>query len=176
MYGINQSSNQNNKKIVAVPNPKQNIFDKIHQGITYLGTKIGAIKPSNNNDVKVSDNVQSSTMTESEKNTRDLINDVQNKIYEREDALRRESYEREDSKYQRSIADARKSGIDPNQLNTINTSGYTPQNTNNDVLAEQVTKQLEDALQDQQLSNETFNRILQVVGNIVGLTLFKKSK
>ena len=42
------------------------------------------------------------------------------KYYEREDAIRKETQEREDTAYQRAVADMRKAGIDPNLL------GVTP--------------------------------------------------
>lgn len=113
-------------------------------------------------------------LSSTEKKNLQLANEIQDKIYKREDELRQEAYNREDTKYQRTIADMRKAGINPNQIDSINTTGYNAQSSNNEAIAEQVTKQLEDGLQDQQLSNETFNKILQVVGSIIGIALFKK--
>ncbi len=99
------------------------------------------------------------------------------KLYEREDAIRKETQEREDTAYQRAVADMRKAGIDPNLLGvTPAMSGggitsatkkdYTRLSEETDVLLTLLTQAL-----DHEFTKEenTKDRIANTIQSVLGV-------
>lgn len=104
------------------------------------------------------------------------------KLYEREDAIRKETQEREDTAYQRAVADMRKAGIDPNLLGvTPAMSGggitsatkkdFTRLNEETNVLLTLLTQAL-----DHEFTKEenTKDRIAETIQSVLGIFQARK--
>lgn len=76
-------------------------------------------------DLKNEQEETTETAKENEFNITKYYEDLQNKIWEREDTIRKETQEREDTAYQRAVEDMRKAGINPNLvgINPANSGG-----------------------------------------------------
>lgn len=100
----------------------------------------------------------------------------QQELWNREDAIRKETQEREDTAYQRLIKDMQKAGINPNlQFGTPSTGGgitnATPKNLDRiekekDRLLELLKQELENAFKGEQ---NAYDRAVKVMGQITKL-------
>ena len=105
----------------------------------------------------------------------------QQRQWDREDAIRKETQEREDSAYQRAVADMRKAGINPNLVgvNPANSGGgittatgvdYTTWATDFNAKAALLEQEIENAFKGDQAEKE---RISGLISDIIGMFSFK---
>lgn len=101
--------------------------------------------------------------------------------YAREDAIRKETQEREDSAYQRAVADMRKAGINPNLAGispSASGGGISSASRTEQILGNEITSytQILQALieKDTTMSEGDKNRLTQLISSASNLFLFSK--
>ncbi len=105
------------------------------------------------------------------------------KYYEREDAIRKETQEREDTAYQRAVADMRKAGIDPNLIGVspaqsgggitnATTKDLTRYSTEMNVILQLLMQQIENEFKADQATKDrvvnSINNALSIGGKLLG--------
>lgn len=144
---------------------------------------------TNNTNPGVTPEIPDGTDNNIIQNQGDIINwleEQQNKNWEREDAIRKETQEREDNAYQRAVADMKAAGINVAALSNITpaaSGGGITQASRMDMSA--LTSQMQvDSEELQQLLDQYFkgdqnakDRVTELIGKLItfaGLALFKK--
>ncbi len=160
-----QPYKEENKKTINVPHYRDRgigVNNNIETGTTPQASQ-GAV-PQETPNVSVKKETEATMQKELEK------------LYEREDAIRKETQEREDTAYQRAVADMRKAGIDPNLLGVspaasgggiINATkkDYTRFSEETNVLLTLLTQALEhEFTKDENTKNRIANTIQSVLG------------
>ena len=106
-----------------------------------------------------------------------FVLDMQQKQWEREDAIRAETQAREDNAWQRSVADMRAAGVNPNLVNagpatsgggitTATAPDYGPYTENLKASLELIMQQLEHSFQGSEAEKD---RLAKMIGSLVGM-------
>lgn len=135
----------------------------IEQGTTPQANQ-GAV-PQETPDVSVKNETEATMQKELEK------------YYEREDAIRKETQEREDTAYQRAVADMRKAGIDPNlvEVSPASSGGGITNATQKDLTRYSTEMNVVMSLLMQQIENEfkadqaTKDRVVNSINNALSI-------
>ena len=106
-----------------------------------------------------------------------IMQQLKQEQWAREDAIRKEVQEREDTAYQRSVKDMQKAGINPNLVgvNPAGSGGGITSSTGLDtsLLSEEMSKNLDlylnEAKQDFEDYQGIWDRIMKVVNNVIGI-------
>lgn len=160
------SSNKPSARIYSLI---KGLTNKVEQGETPQATQ-GAV-PQETPDVSVKQETEATMQKELEK------------YYEREDAIRKETQEREDTAYQRAVADMRKAGIDPNLvgvtpaqagggITSATQKDLTRYSTEMNVVMSLVMQQIENEFKADQATKDrvvnSINNALSIGGKLLG--------
>lgn len=160
------SSNRPSAKIYSLI---KGLTNKVEQGTTPQATKNAV--PQETPDVSVKNETEATMQKELDK------------YYEREDAIRKETQEREDTAYQRAVADMRKAGIDPNLvgvspaqagggITSATQKDLTRYSTEMNIIMSLVMQQIENEFKADQATKDrivnSINNALTIGGKVLG--------
>ncbi len=118
--------------------------------------------------------------TETTGNTQETENPSIKELWEREDAIRKETQEREDTAYQRAVEDMRKAGINPNLIgvNPANSGGgiisATGQNIVSTEMSGAISKAIAEINNTVKADENQKDRISEIIKTLAMFMLLKK--
>ena len=148
-----------------IKEPIKNITDTITNPIkeTYV--------PSSEENAKTNEDFNANGNSNPIEDAKNEKEDYLNRIWEREDKIRKETQEREDNAYQRAVADMRKAGINPNLvgINPANSGGgisnaTMPESTLNAEISAYSQQLIAELARELELNENKKDRLANILG------------